>query len=420
MDAPYDLLIKNISTMLTCTAEGEGSLGIIKGAAIASVDGKIAWVGKESELPTEAANSAADVIDARGAVAFPGLIDSHTHLVFGGSRQDEWARKLAGVPYMQIAAEGGGINATVRATRAASEDELYERASRWLDEMLSWGVTCVEGKTGYGLDTGTELKILEVMERLDKQHAVEVIPTFMGAHDFPPEYRENREAYIRLILDEMLPAVGEQGYARFCDVFCEEGAFSPDQASRILIAAQDYGMVPRLHADQFRDSGAAELAADIGAIAADHLENMDDRNIPLLKEKDVVAGLLPICSLYLNYSYPQARKMLDAGMRVAIATDFNPGSSMCSNLPFAAQLACMQMKMRFDEAILGITRSASESLLMENKIGMLAEGLRMDIALMDIPTPEYFLYHVGRKHTWKVIKRGKVVWENSAEPVFLS
>jgi len=419
MDAPYDLLVKNISTLLTCVPGGDDPLGIIKNAAIASIDGKIAWAGREADLPEEAVKSAVEVIDARRAVAFPGLIDSHTHLVFGGSRQDEWARKLAGVPYMQIAAEGGGINATVKATRAASQDELFERSIHWLDEMLSWGVTCVEGKTGYGLNTETELKIMEVMERLDKQHVVEVIPTFMGAHDFPPEYRENHEAYVRLILDEMLPAIGEQGYARFCDVFCEEGAFTPDQASRILIAAQDYGMVPRLHADQFQDSGAAELAAEIGAIAADHLENMDEKNIALLKEKEVVAGLLPICSLYLNYKYPPARKMLDAGLRVAIATDFNPGSAMCSNLPFAAQLACMQMKMRFDEAILGITRSASESLLMENKIGTLAEGLRMDIALMDIPAPEYFLYHIGRKHTWKVVKRGKIVWENPAEPVFL-
>ncbi len=420
--ADYDILVTDLSVIVTADPErssSENPLGRVESGVIGVKDGRLAYVGPASGLPRDA--QAAETFSARNAVAFPGLIDGHTHPVFGGSREDEYARRLSGVPYMRIAAEGGGINRTVRDTRLATEDELFGRSRRWLDEMLRQGVTTLEAKSGYGLDMQTELKMLSVIGRLDREHAMDVVPTFLGAHEFPPEYRERREAYVNLVIGEMLPAVEAQGIARFCDVFCEQGVFTIGQTSRILNAAMDRGLTPRFHADEFVESGGALLACEIGAVAADHLTAVGKNAIAAMEQSDVIACLLPSTSYYLGHGhYAPARAFLEKGVRVALASDFNPGSSVGCNLPLTVNTACTQMKMTFAEALLAVTRHAAESLLLGDRLGQLRQGYQADILLLDIPRPEYFVYHFGRNHTWKVLKKGRIAYESPFEPVFLS
>jgi len=421
--AGYDLLIVNLSEIVSADPALEtpdDPLGRILNGALGIAHGCLAFVGPEAALPREARRDAQRVIDAKRAVAFPGFIDGHTHLVFAGTREDEFARRVAGMPYMQIAAEGGGILSTVRATRAATEGELYGRARHWLDEMLRWGTTTIEAKSGYGLETETELKQLRVIRRLDRDHAMEITPTFLGAHEFPPEYRDRREAYVDLVVEEMLPAVADEGLARFCDVFCEAGVFTVAQARRILEAGMARGLLPRFHADEFADTGGAALAADLGAPAADHLMAANPAHVPAMREAGVCAALLPATSYYLgNQKYADARMFLAGGVAVALATDFNPGSSVVCNLPFVANLGMTQLRMTFAEAVLAITRHAARSLRLDDRLGSLAVGMQADVAIMDIPRPEYFAYHVGRNHAWKVVKQGRVVYENPTSPVFL-
>lgn len=419
----FDLLIVDIGELVTADpakTEKDNPLGRIPKAAVGVTGGVIAFAGPEADLPGGARETAKDLFEARGSVVFPGLIDSHTHPVFGGSREDEFARRLKGAPYMQIASEGGGINSTVRHTRAASEEELFIRAKHWLDEMLRWGVTCIEAKSGYGLETETELKQLRVIGRLGETQPMDVVPTFLGAHEFPPEYRDRRDAYVDLVIEEMLPAVIDQGIARFCDVFCEEGVFTIDQTSRILLAASELGLAIRFHAGEFADIGGALLAAEIGAVAADHLSAISGDSIAAMEQSDVIAALLPATSYYLgNGEYAPARRIIDGGVRVVLASDFNPGSAVGCNLPLVANMGCTQMKMTFEEAVLAITRHAADSLLIGDRAGRISPGMQADLLFLDIPRPEYFVYHFGRKHTWKVMKKGEWAYENPAEPVFL-
>jgi len=416
----YDLVISNIKTLVTCDgsqASSDNPLGIIHNASIAINGEQIAFAGLASELSGKAKHT----VSARNAVVFPGLVDSHTHLVFGGSREEEFARRISGVPYMQIAKEGGGINYTVRKTRESGEEELYNRAYAWLDEMLANGVTTIEAKSGYGLNTETELKQLRVIERLNNDHPIEIVPTFLGAHEFPPEYKEKREDYVNLVIDEMLPAVKQQGIAKFCDVFCEEGVFTIEQSRRILQAAKDLGFKIRFHADEFVDTSGAALAAELEAKSADHLMAASIENIKKMASKNVYAALLPGTSYFLgNGKYAEARQFIEAGAKTVLATDFNPGSSVICNLPFIANLAATQMKMTFEEIIPSITINAADSLSIGEQTGNIAKGKQADLLLLDMPKPEYFIYHAARNHTQMVFKKGKLVFENPRKDVFLN
>lgn len=425
MDA-FDLLITDISDAVTVdpgSAESDDSgdgLGIIRSAAIGIREGKIAFVGPQAKLTPDVQSAAKRRFPARGAVVLPGLIDSHTHPVFSGSREDEFASRIAGISYMQIAEQGGGIKRTVRETRAATELELHIRARAWLDEMLSCGVTTIEAKSGYGLDIETELKQLRVLGKLDETHPIDVLASFMGAHEFPEGYESNREAYVEFVIEEALPSVAEQGIARFCDVFCETGVFSVDQSRRILTTAADLGLGLRLHADEFVESGGALLAAELGALSADHLTATGEAGMQAMAKEGVIATLLPGVSFYLGSAhYAKASRFIEHGVRVALASDFNPGSSVNCNLPLIACIAATQMKMQFHEIIAAITHHPASSLMLENRVGQLKIGMQADLLLLDIPRPEYFIYHVGRNHTWRVLKNGEWVYENPRSPIFL-
>lgn len=422
MESPSNArLIRNIATLVTLDPARQNAanpLGEIRDAALFVRDGKVAWTGPQAEF-ANAENAAYETIDAQGAVATPGLIDSHTHAVFGGSREDEFARRLAGVPYMQIAAEGGGIHRTVRDTRAASEEWLFLRAKAWLFEMLAEGVTTVEIKSGYGLDLENELKQLRVIARLTAELPLRVVPTFMGAHEIPIEYKSRRAAYVDRLCGELLPTVAEAGLARFCDVFCEEGVFTVSEARRILTTAKALGLAPRMHADEFVCTEGALLAAELGCASADHLMAVSQAGIEALAQAGVVAGLLPATTYMLGSSqYAPARKLLEHGVKVALATDFNPGSCCCSNLPLVMNMGATQLRMRFDEVLTAVTANAADSLRLHEETGRLLPGFAADLVLWDIPRPEYLIYHLGRHQAHAVFCQGRLAYQNPAPPVF--
>ena len=342
------LLYTNTSQVITCEAADDSA--VLVGAAVAVDDGAIAAVGAASEL--EARFPDAETVDCAGGVLTPGLVDSHTHAVFGRWRADEYALRSRGVPYMEIARQGGGINASVRDLRERDEDELVELSRERLRDVLALGTTTVEVKSGYGLTTADELKMLRAIRRLDGESPLDLVATFLGAHEVPPEYRDRREAYIELVIEEMIPAVAGEGLARFCDVFMEPGVFDGAETRRILAAGLEGGLVPKLHADELEPSGGAELAADMGAASADHLGAISDTGIEALAGSETVATLLPGTLFFLGKTtYAPARRLLDAGAEVALATDFNPGSSASPSLPLAMTIACSQMGMSPLEAL---------------------------------------------------------------------
>ena len=331
-------LLTNIGQLATCGAEGgQGDIHTIPDAAVAWEGNTIRWVGARRDLPADYAN--AEVVDAHGALVIPGLIDCHTHLAFGGWRADEFAQRIQGRTYLDIARGGGGIARTVRLTREASEPALTERAGGFLREMLSLGVTTVECKSGYGLDRDNELKLLRVYQALADSQAVRLVPTFLGAHTVPTEWCDDRAGYVRLLVEQLIPKIGKEGLARFCDVFVEDSAFSVDEARQIFAAGKAAGLRPKLHADQLTSGGGAELAAEVGAVSADHLEFASDAGIAAMARAGVVAVSLPLATLYLGQSPMPARKFIDAGVAVAVATDFNPGSAPSYHLPLALTAA---------------------------------------------------------------------------------
>src|SRR5690606_32407500 len=332
---------------------GQGQIHAISAAAMAWDGDRIAGVGPEAELPPEYRN--VERQDAGGRLVVPGLVDCHTHLAFGGWRAAEFEQRSRGATYLEIARAGGGIASTMRATREASEDSLLARATEFLAEMIRLGVTTVECKSGYGLSTEAELKLLRVYRRLGHAHPARLIPTFLGAHTVPPEFRDDREAYLRLVIDEMIPAIAGERLARCCDVFVEETAFSAAEAREVLLAGKAAGLAPKLHADQLASSGGAELAAEVGALSADHLECVSEAGIEAMADAGVVAVSLPIASLYLRQSPMPARRLIEAGVPVAVATDFNPGSAPSYHLPLALTLACTLQRMTPAEALKGAT-----------------------------------------------------------------
>lgn len=404
-----DLLIKNIGQLASPTGTGpkrgeeQGSFDILRHTVIAAEDGVISYVGPEAFAP-----EADEVIDARGGLVTPGLVDAHTHLVFGGWRQNELALKLDGVSYLDILKNGGGILSTVKSTRQASEQALFEKSSAILNEMLAHGTTICEAKSGYGLTLDDELKQLTVIRELGKTHHVELIPTFMGAHAIPEEYRENREGYVRLVCEEMIPAVAGSGLARYCDVFCETGVFTAEESEIILQTAKSYGMGLKIHSDEIDCIGGTEVAARLGAVSAEHLIQTTPEDMDAMAESGVIAVLLPATSFYLDKPYAQAREMLRRGMAVAIASDFNPGSSPSCNLQFAMNLACLRYKLTPMEALTAVTLNAAAAVGMAGKAGSLEPGKQADILIWDAPDLDYIFYRFGSNLVRTVIKNGMV------------
>ncbi|MFQ5679737.1 MAG: imidazolonepropionase [Gemmatimonadota bacterium] len=413
-------LLRGIGTLAACGAGGgQGEVEPISGAALAWQGGRIVWAGPESELPDAcAAESVRDaggrVLEAGGGLVVPGLVDAHTHLAFAGWRAGELVERIRGKSYLEIARAGGGILSTVRATRTASEEELLERCRGFAWEMLSLGVTTVEGKSGYGLETETELRLLRVYGRLAGEMPIRVIPTFLGAHVLPPEHASDRGAYVRLLLDEMLPAVAGEGLARFCDVFVEEGAFTIEEAREILEAARELGLGLKLHADQLTDGGGARLAAEVGAVSADHLEHVSAAGIEALEGSGTVAVSLPLAALYLGQPSLPARDLIEAGVPVAVATDFNPGSAPSYHLPLAMTLACLRQRMTPAEALKGATIYAARAVGMEDEIGSLEVGKAADFALIDAPGVETWLSHFRGNACRMTVVGGEIVWERGA------
>jgi imidazolonepropionase len=403
-------VLRNIGLLATCRpAGGQGEIHLLPGAAVAWEGETIRWVGPESELPAE--HRAGDWIDAGGRLVVPGLVDCHTHLAFGGWRADEFEQRLQGVGYLDIARAGGGIMSTVRATRAATDDELLAKASAALDGMRRLGVTTVECKSGYGLDVETELRLLRVYRTLAGAQPTRLVPTFLGAHVVPAEHRADRSAYLRLLLDEMLPAVAAAGLARCCDVFVEETAFSVEEAREIFLAGKAVGLAPKLHADQLSAGGGAELAAEVGALSADHLECASDAGIAAMAAAGVVAVSLPLATLYLNQQPMPARKFIDAGVPVAVATDFNPGSAPSWDLPLAMMLACNLQRMTPAEVLKGATSIAARALGLQGEAGEVSVGCRADLAVIDAPDVNHWLYHFRPNACVLTVAAGRVCWQ---------
>jgi len=385
-------VLANIAQLATCHDEGgQGDIHAIPHAAMVWDGGVILWAGPEKELPAKF--RAAERLDAGGRLVIPGLVDCHTHLAFAGWRADEFEQRIRGRSYLEIARAGGGIASTVRQTREASEPELLKRAGCFLEQMRALGVTTVECKSGYGLEPEAELKLLRVYQSLARDQPTRIVPTFLGAHVVPPEFRQNRAAYVDLIVEEMIPAVARQKLAANCDVFVEESAFSIDEARRILRAGQDAGLGAKLHADQLTNGGGAELAAELRALSADHLEFISEPGIVAMAAAGVVAVSLPIASSYLGQQPMPARRLIEAGVPVAVATDFNPGSAPSFHLPLALTLACTVQRMTPSESLKGATCYAARAVGLEAQIGSLEPGKAADFAIIDAPDVNHWLYH---------------------------
>jgi len=403
-------ILRNIGLLATCRFEGgQGELHLIPSAAVAWAGDTIRWVGPEADLPSDWRSR--PTLDAGGRLVIPGLVDCHTHLAFGGWRADEFERRLQGASYLDLARAGGGIMSTVRATRAASDAELRSRAMAALDGMRRLGVTTVECKSGYGLDLETELRLLRVYRDLAAEQPTRLVPTFLGAHVVPAELRDRREEYLRLLLEEMLPAVAAEGLARCCDVFVEDTAFSVEEARRILLAGKTAGLQPKLHADQLTACGGAELAAEVGAVSADHLEFASDAGMAAMAEAGVVAVSLPLATLYLRQPPMPARRFIDAHVPVAVATDFNPGSAPSWDLPLALWLACHLQRMTPAETLKGATSIAARAIGLAGEVGEIAEGRRADLAVIDAPDVNHWLYQYRPNACVLTVAAGRVCWQ---------
>ena len=405
------LLLTNIGMLATPQGKAakagaeQGNIQILKDAWVLVEDGVIAQVG------TGAAPEVADakVVDAEGKLVTPGLVDAHTHLIFGGWRQNELGMKLHGKTYLEIQNAGGGIQSSTNATRGSTEEELTQKAAKALDEMLSLGTTTVEAKSGYGLATEHELKALQVIKNLNDRHVMDIIPTFMGAHLVPKEYKENRKEYIRLVCEEMMPLVAKQGIAKFNDVFCEADTFDVDEARQVLEAGLKYGLRPKIHADEIEAIGGSILAGELGAISAEHLIVCPPEGIESLAKGGVIACLLPATSFNLGATFAPARDMVNAGVPVAMATDFNPGSCPCLNLQFVINLGCLKYRLTPEEVLTAVTLNGAAVIDMADKVGSVEPGKQGDLVIWDAPDLDYICYRLGSNLVKSVIKCGEVV-----------
>ena len=405
------LLVKNIGMLATPQGKRarsgaeQGEIQILKDAWVLIEDGLISQVG--TGAAPEAAG--AEVVDAKGRLVTPGLVDAHTHLIFGGWRQNELGMKLHGKTYLEIQNAGGGIQSTTNATRQATEEELAEKAAKALDEMMGFGVTTCEAKSGYGLATDHELQELRVIRDLNERHPMDIVATFMGAHLVPAEYKANRAEYIRLVCEEMMPAVKEQGIAQFCDVFCEADTFSVEESRQVLEAGLKYGLRPKIHADEIEAIGGSQLAGELGAISAEHLIVCPPEGIESMAKGGVIACLLPATSFNLGSTFAPARDMVKAGVPVAMATDFNPGSCPCLNLQFVINLGCLKYKLTPEEVLTAVTLNGAAAIDMADKVGSVEVGKQGDLVIWDAPDLDYICYRVGSNLADTVIKRGVIV-----------
>lgn len=411
-----DIIIRNAALVVTCAGPaprrgpGQGHIAPIPHGAIAARDGRIVYVGPEAGMGRDLTHTpGATVIDAAGGTVMPGFVDPHTHVVFAGDRGEELQQRLAGATYAEIAASGGGIIRTVDATRRASEAELVAAGKARLEEMLACGTTSCEAKSGYGLATDAELRQLRAIRTLAGTQPVEISPTFMGAHEIPVEYRDRREAYVQLVIKEMLPRVAREDLAEWCDVFCETGVFTPDEATTILRAGIGAGLKPRIHADELGDSGGSRVAVEVGARSADHLVYVTESSARLMAGTNVIATLLPIAAFYLKLGrFAPARMLIGAGVPVALATDVNPGGGYSPSMPFAMTLACFQMGLTLEEALVAATINAACALDREQDIGSLEVGKQLDAVIIRGTLPD--LVRVGVPLISTVIKKGRVAW----------
>lgn len=404
-------VLTNVPTLATCRSKGaQAEIHQIEDAALVWRDDTIEWVGAEKDLPATYQDEVR--VDGGGRLVVPGLVDCHTHLLFGGWRENEFEMRCLGTTYQEIAQSGGGILSTVRSTRAASDDELLDRAEAVLRGMISLGVTTVECKSGYGLSTEEELRTLALYDRLRERVPIELVSTLLAAHAVPPEH--SKVAYLDLVCDEMIPEAARSDLAEFCDVFVESGAFTIDEARRVLEAARRHGLRPKLHADQLSDSGGAVLAAEMEAASADHLEYASEAGIAAMAERGVVAVNLPIATLYLRQKPMEARAFLRAGAGVAVATDFNPGSAPSYHLPLAMTLACLQSGMTPSEVLKGATLLAARAIGREERTGSIEPGKRADILLVDAGSVNEWIYHFRPNAVAAVYAAGQCIHESSS------
>lgn len=412
-------LVHNCSQLITChqevtkpkTGEQLRHLELIENGAMVVNDDRIEWVGGESEVTSRYHDRNFDeIIDAEGGIVSPGLVDAHTHPIFAATREHEFYLRNAGRSYMEIAAAGGGIRNSVRKLRAASADDLYTNAVKYLDRMLRSGTTTIEAKSGYGLSTEAEIKSLEVIKRLDEAHVIDLVPTFLGAHEFPDEYRDNREEYVRLLIEEMIPQIAARNLAKFCDIFTEAGVFDVEQSRRIMSAARKHGFGLRFHADELKSTGGAELAAEMGAITADHLVYVLDTGIARMAESGTIAVLLPSTTFFLGHKeYAPARKMIERGVPVALATDFNPGSSCSTSLPVTMTIAAIYLKMTAEEIWNAVTYNPACSLARQSEIGSLQPTKKADFVIWDATNYEQVPYLFAQNPVVSVFKNGRRV-----------
>ncbi len=417
-----DLVIEKIQTLITLAGpnrprvkEEMNHISLIKNGCVATKADKIIYAGP-SPLPSFIKTDEQTLfINGENKTVTPGLIDPHTHLVHGGSREQELALKLHGTSYLEILAQGGGIFKTVKDTQQASFEQLYQQAKKSLDQMMAFGATTIEAKSGYGLDDfETELKQLEVAQKLNEDHPVDLVSTFMGAHAIPKAYQQNPQAFIDLLIEKMIPEVKRRNLAEFIDVFVEQGVFSIDQGRDILRAGEKFGLIPKIHADEIIPLGGAQLAAELNCISAEHLIATNDEGIEALAQAGVIAVLLPATSFNLQVEhFARGRAMIEAGVPVALATDYNPGSSPTENLQLVMTLACLVMKLTPEEVLTAVTINAAAAINRQDDIGSLEVGKKADIVLFDTPNLEYLMYHFGINHTDTVIKNGQIVYQKT-------
>lgn len=395
------------------SAHDMSDIGIIEHGSVVVENGLITFVGSdvEAERYVHTLNGLINTIDASGKIVTPGLIDAHTHIVFGGSREKELEMRLNGAKYIDILKAGGGILQTTTSTREATEEQLIQETSKRLNRFLQYGVTTVEAKSGYGLTLEDELKQLRAAKKLHEKHPVDLVSTFMGAHAVPVEYKENPDEFVRLVIEEMIPRVAEENLAEFCDVFCEEGVFTVEQSEQILEAGKGYGLKPKIHADEIVQFGGAELAAKVGAVSADHLLQASDEGIKQMAKSGVIAVLLPGTAFFLMEKPANARKMIEAGVPVALSTDRNPGSSPTESLPFIMNLACLTMKMTPAEVLTACTINAAHAIGRADEVGSIEVGKKGDLVLFDAPNYQTLQYNYAVNLVDTVIKKGQVIVE---------
>lgn len=410
-----DLIIHNCAQVATLasgnrpkTGKAMNDAGIIKDAAIAVKDGKIVAIDKASEIMAHYEGGLH--IDAEGGIITPGFVDPHTHPVFVHTREAEFAMRLSGATYVEISKAGGGISSTIESTKHASEELLFDLAKKRIQKMIALGTTTLEAKSGYGLDTASELMQLRVIQALDDDLPIDIVPTFMGAHEYPVEYKNDHEAYLKILTEEMIPKVAKQGIAKYCDIFTEAHVFSIEESRRVLTCAREHGLELKMHADEIEPIGGAELAAELKCTSADHLGAASEADLLAMRDAGVTACLLPATLFSLrSKSYARGRFMIDSGLSVAIATDYNPGSCNCDSMPMVMTLACLQMGFTPVEALAAATINAAYSIGMAERKGSLEAGKDADLIIWDIPSLDFIPYHFGSSHICKVFAQGRLV-----------